>query len=279
LEAIEVKMNIKSNNHKRSQRGQSLVEVALFLPIFILIVLISFASCSKNKYKLTGQETDQEAINKCLKLSEKKKFEAAVECLEIFKSRFPDSTYALDAELRIGDTYFQNKEWLLAAESYSLYAKLHPTSDKLDYAYYRAGLAYEKQLPKKIDRDLTYINKAEESFATVFRQFPNSPYAEQAQAKYDEIRGRGARKNMYVGKFYYKFGEYRAAIPRFLIILQDFPGLGFDEEALYRLALSYRKLGLDDKAQAAATLMKEKFPESKKTQKIVRKILGGKTRG
>ncbi len=31
-------MNIKSNNHKRSQRGQSLVEVALFLPIFILLL-------------------------------------------------------------------------------------------------------------------------------------------------------------------------------------------------------------------------------------------------
>ncbi len=243
----------------------------------LFLFLLTSWGCNKQQYKLNGKETDQEAIDKCLKLSEKKRFQEAVECFEIFKSRYPESTHALDAELRIADTYFQNKEWLLAGESYSLYAKLHPSSEKLDYAYYRAGLAYEKQLPKNIDRDLTYLNNAEESFSTVFRQFPDSPYSKLAQAKFDEIRGRSARKNMYVAKFYYRFGEYRAAIPRYLTILQDFPGLGFDEEALYRLALSYKKLGMLDKAQAAGELMKEKFPESKKTRKILQKVAGGQS--
>jgi len=247
----------------------------LFLFFLSLVLLVGFNACSKNKYKLTGQESDGEAINKCMKLSKKKKFEEAIECFEIFKSRFPESTYALDAELRIGDSYFQNKEWMLAGESYALYAKLHPNSPRLDYAYYRAGLSFEKQLPKTIDRDMSTLVKAETNFAMVFRRFPNSPYAQMAQAKFDEMRGKAAQRNVYVGRFYYKFGEYRAAIPRFLLILQDYPGLGFDEEALYRLALSYRKLGLEDKAKAAAELMQEKFPESKKTKKIVKKILGG----
>lgn len=248
----------------------------ILFPLLVMTFVFNFSSCAKGKYKLTGQESDAEAAEKCLKLSEKKKFEKAIECFEIVKSRFPSSTYALDAELRIGDNYFSNKEWLLAAESYSLYAKLHPTSPQLDYAYYRAGLSYEKLLPKSVDRDLGNLNKAEENFATVFRMFPSSPYSQMAQAKYDEMRGRGAKKNMYVGTFYYRFGEFRAAIPRFLIILQDYPGLGYDEEALYRLALSYGKLGMKDKAQAAAELMREKFPQSKKTKKVVKKFLGGK---
>lgn len=247
----------------------------------ILILLIALCAsqvnCSKNKYNLTGQESDDQAIKKCLKLSEKKKFQKAIECFEIFKSRYPDSTYALDSELRIGDNYFQNKEWLLAAESYSLYTKLHPNSSKLDYAFYRAGLSFEKTLPKGVDRDMSSLSKAEDNFAMVFRRYPNSPYSKLAQAKFDEIRARSAEKNFYVGRFYFKDGEYLAAIPRFLTILQDYPGLGFDEDALYRLALSYRKLGLDDKAKAAAELMQEKFPESKKTKKIVRKVLGGKS--
>lgn len=243
------------------------------LILTILACMLFSGACGKSQYELTGQESDQEAIDKCLKLSKKKKFEQAIQCFEIFKSRYPESTYALDSELRIGDSYYQNKEWLLAAESYNLYTKLHPNSPKLDYAYYRAGLAYEKQLPKGIDRDMTYLSNAEENFAMVFRRFPDSPYSQMAQAKYDEIRSRGAKKNMYVAKFYYKFGEYRAAIPRYLAVLQDYPGLGFDEEALYRLALSYKKLGLQDKAQAATQLMKEKFPESKKTKKLESKIL------
>lgn len=245
------------------------------LTVFLLLGLLLTGACAKNKYKLTGQESDEEAVEKCVHLSQKKKFQEAIECFEIFKSRFPESNYALDAELRIGDNYFQNKEWQLAAESYSLYAKLHPTSPRLDYAYYRAGLAYEKQLPKGVDRDLSSLPKAEDHFGMVFRRFPESPYAQMAQAKFDEIRARGAERNYYVGNFYYKFGEYRAAIPRFLIILQDYPGLGFDEAALYRLAFAYRKLGMNDKAKAAAELMQEKFPDSKKTKKVVGKILGG----
>ncbi len=246
-----------------------------FSIILVLFLALSYAGCSKKSYKLTGQESDEQAMEKCLKLSQKKKFQEAIECLEIFRSRFPDSTHALDAELAIADNYFKNKEWLLAAESYVLYARLHPNSDKLDYAYYRAGLAHEKLLPKKIDRDMSSMEKAEDSFTEVFRRFPDSPYSKLAQAKYDEIRSRGAQKNMYVGKFYFKYGEYRAAVPRFLAILQDYPGLGFDEEALFRLAISYKKLGDQEKARAAAELMQEKFPESKKTHKIVKKILGG----
>jgi len=248
-------------------------------PLLIFLCLLMGSACSKKHFHLTGNETDEEAINKCIKLSEKKHFAEAVECLEIFKSRFPDSNYALEAELKIADGYFNKKDWLLAAESYNLYARLHPNSDKLDYAYYRAGLSYEKLLPKKVDRDMSNIPEAEDNFANVFRRYPDSPYAAMAQTKYDEIKGRSAKKNMYVGVFYFKFGEYRAAIPRFLAVLQDYPGLGYDEDALYHLALSYHRLKIDDKAQGAAQLMQEKFPESKKTKSVVKKILGGASHG
>lgn len=241
--------------------------------LFVLPVLVlAGTACQKKSFKFSGDETDEQAIEKCMKLSEKKKFQEAVECLEIFKSRFPDSTYALDAELNIADAYFRKKDWILAAETYNLYTRLHPTSEKLDYAYYRSGLSYEKQLPKSIDRDLSSMNQAEENFAMVFRRFPSSPYAEMAKAKYDEIRGRGAKKDMYVGKFYFKRGQYRAAIPRFLEVLQEYPGLGYDEEALERTALAFHRLGEDQKAQGAAQLMQEKFPNSKKTQKVIKKI-------
>ncbi|MDL1872199.1 outer membrane protein assembly factor BamD [Deltaproteobacteria bacterium PRO3] len=241
------------------------------LLLFPALVMIAGA-CQKKSFKFSGDETDVQAIEKCMKLSEKKKFQEAVECLEIFKSRFPDSTYALDAELNIADAYFRKKDWVLAAETYNLFTRLHPTSEKLDYAYYRAGLSYEKQLPKGIDRDLSSMNQAEENFAMVFRRFPGSPYAEMAKAKYDEVRGRGAKKDMYVGKFYFKSGQYRAAIPRFLQVLQEYPGLGYDEEALERTALAFHKLGEKEKAQGAAQLMREKFPDSKKTQKVLKKV-------
>jgi outer membrane protein assembly factor BamD len=130
-------------------------------------------------------------------------------------------------------------------------------------------------MPKAIDRDQSTLDQASDNLATVFRNYPQSPYAKLAQEKYDGIRSRQAKKNMYIGKFYYKYGQYIAAIPRFLTVLQDFPELGFDEDALYRLAISYHKLGETEKAQGAAQLMQEKFPNSSKTKSIVKKIVGG----
>ncbi len=233
-------------------------------------------SCGNKKgFQFTGKENDAEAFEKCLALSKRKKFEQAVECLEIFKSRYPNSTYALDAELKIADSYYNNKEWLLAAESYQLFAKLHPSNEKLDYAYYRAGMSYLKLLPKSVDRDMSYLKMAQDSFTQVYRFYPDSPYAKMASAKKDEVLAKAAKKNMYVANFYFKYGEYRAAASRYINVLKDYSGLGYDELALYRLALSYHRLGLEEKAQAAAELMQEKFPNSKKTKSIVRKILGG----
>src|SRR5262245_20270347 len=135
----------------------------LLLPLMLGLVLVSTSACQKKSFKFTGEETDEQAMQKCLKLSEKKHFQEAVECLEIFKSRYPSSNYAVEAELNIGDAYFRKKDWILAAESFNLFTRLHPNSDKLDYAYYRTGLSYESQLPKSIDRDLSSLNKAEEN--------------------------------------------------------------------------------------------------------------------
>lgn len=245
--------------------------------LLLCAFMLGFQACGgdKKSFRFTGKESDAQALEKCLNLSKRKKYEQAIECLTIFKSRYPNSTYALDAELKIGDNYFNNKEWLLAAESYSLYAQLHPSSPKLDYTYYRAGKSYAKLLPKSVDRDMSSMTKALESFSRVFRSFPESPYASMAQTEYEKIQSTSAKKEMYIANYYFRAGEYRASAGRYIGVLQNYPNLGHDEKALYKLSLSYLRLGLKEKARASAEIMQEKFPQSKLTQRILRKVKGG----
>ncbi|MCB1215039.1 MAG: outer membrane protein assembly factor BamD [Deltaproteobacteria bacterium] len=241
--------------------------------LVILVLLLAFGSaCSKKQVKLYPEDTDQEALDKCLYLSQKKRFEESVECLELVKSRYASSPVASEAELKIADNYYRNKEWLLAAETYKIFVQLHPSSPKLDYAYYRAGLAYSRKVSKKIDRDQSYLKEAEDSFTMVLRLFPSSPYAKLAASKLGQMRGKGAEKHFYVGRFYYKFGEYRAAIPRFIAILQDYPDTPWEEDALYYLVLSYHKLRMQDKVEAALSLMEDKYADSKKTKELRKKV-------
>src|SRR4030095_4411477 len=221
------------------------MKLKIWIPLLFLILTASLG-CAKKQFVFSGQENDEQAFEKCLHLSAKKRFQEAIDCLEIYKSRFPDSRRASDAEIRIGDAYFQKKEYLLAAETYKLYAKLHPTSDKLDYVYYRIGLCYLNETPKKIDRDQEHLPESTDNFAIVVTQFPNSPYAKMAKYKYDESKRLVAKRNFYVGRFYYKWGEYKAAIPRFQEVYERYPDLGLDEDALYYTIKSYRKLKKND---------------------------------
>ncbi|MBF0492881.1 MAG: outer membrane protein assembly factor BamD [Deltaproteobacteria bacterium] len=245
----------------------------LFTLFSIFYLLFSFPACGKKRpFGFTGKENEEQAFNKCVRLSSKKQFQEAVDCLEIFKSRYPDSKYSGEAELRIADTYFAKKEYLLSAETYLLFAKLHPTSEKLDYTFYRAGLCYWHAAPKSVDRNQENLPEAVDNFRTVVSQYSTSPYAKMAKVKYDEARRRIANRHYYIGKLYYRWGEYLAAIPRFKEIIDHYSHLGLDEEALYFMAISYNNLGKIEEAKVVAELMKEEFPDSKRTKKITNRL-------
>ena len=75
----------------------SRVLISLMLPsLFIL------TSCGKDEIIIGNQGPDVE-IKKCVRLSQKKKHENAIQCLEMFKARYPQSREGVEAELMIGD--------------------------------------------------------------------------------------------------------------------------------------------------------------------------------
>ncbi len=50
---------------------------------------------------------------------------------------------------------------------------------------------------------------------------------------------------MNIGNFYMKRSEYRSAADRFRSVLNEYPGLGLDAEALFKLGLCYREMNLE----------------------------------
>lgn len=205
---------------------------------------------------------DSAELNRCLKLSAKKKYEQAVECLEVYKSRFPGGDRAASADLHIADSYFRQKEYLLAAETYQEFIRLYPFHPKQDYAYYQSGMAYLRDNPKAIDRDQEYLDLAAQNFSMVIRYFPNSPYHRLAEQQYRRALSKQAHKHYYVGRFYYKYSEYLAAIPRFAEIVQNFPGLGYDEKSFYYLITALKKTNQPSKAKEVLLVFENRYPDS-----------------
>lgn len=235
--------------------------------IFLLIPAI-FIHCAGNDAR--QQATDEHAaINRCLKLSGKKRYAEAIECLEIFKSRYPASALASEAELRIADGYFRKKDYLLAAESYQQFIRLHPSHERADYAYYRLGLSYLNSTPNAIDRDQQSLPDAITAFETVWQSFPTSPYAKISLLKYKEALYKMGRQDFYIARFYYRTKEYRAAIPRLAAILEDYTNTDLSKEAAYLKVRSHLVLGEIEPARDALAYLQAHFPNDKLTSKAV----------
>ena len=243
--------------------------------IFIAcLVLSSLALLSCGKQKLSvGRGDPTGEFNECMRLSTKGNFEDSIQCFEMFKARYPQTAEGQEAELKIGDAQYQKKEYLLAAESYMAFLRLYPTHPKADYAHYRAGVSYFRESPKQIDRDQGYLAEAIEQLRTVLRRYPMSSYTDLSRATLQLAIQRIAKRQFYIGKFYYHSGEYIAAIPRFREVADNYPESGLADLSLLRIVEANIELGQLADAKVAFSDLSTKYPSSKYTKQAESKLL------
>jgi outer membrane protein assembly factor BamD len=81
-----------------------------------------------------------------------------------------------------------------------------------------------------------------------------------------------AKRHFYIGRFYHKTGEYKAAIPRFQEILTNYTGLGLDEKSLYLMGESYERIKEKERALEILSVFEQHFPESRYRKKLASKL-------
>lgn len=235
---------------------------------FMSASLLLTSSCGGQR-PYGGEGDAVTALQTCNELFDKKNYEDAAGCYESVQSRYGGTAEGEAAELRRADVYFNQKEYLLAAESYRAFIKLHPTHHRLPYVYYKAGMAYLKESPKAIDRDQQYLDEAIGYFDVGLQYFPGSPYEERTREGRDEALRRLGERHLYIAKYYYKQDEFRSAIARFITVVDDYRGLKIDEEALYLLAKSYLEIEERRKAFEVAAVLKDRYSNSKYLDKLI----------
>lgn len=244
------------------------IKPLLKLSLAACAATVLLTACGGDGKFSLAKSTAASEISACLQKMKKKKYEDAIQCFEVYRSINLGSEQAALASLAIGDAYFLKKEYLVAAEAYNLFIEQHPNNSQVPYAYYRAGQCYLKEAPKSVDRDQAYVDSAIKALGAVVNYYPNSEYANIAAEYYREARSRLARRTFSIGRFYYKYGEYLAAIPRFETVLTDFPQLGLDEKSFYYLIQSFKKTAQQDLAAKYYDLFQQHFPQSDYVKKL-----------
>jgi outer membrane protein assembly factor BamD len=122
-------------------------------------------------------------------------------------------------------------------------------------------MSYYQQIPD-VNRDQTTTQSALDAFGELIRRYPDTRYAADARLKLDLINDHLAGKEMEVGRFYERSGQWLAASYRFRNVIDNYQTSSHAPEALERLVEVNLALGLPDEARKSAAVLGANYPGS-----------------
>ncbi|HEX9666995.1 MAG TPA: outer membrane protein assembly factor BamD [Thermodesulfobacteriota bacterium] len=250
--------------------------------VLTLFVLLSFG-CGKKR--LDQGLSDEQLYQQAVEMLESKKrgfpwvfsgteYKTLFKILKEIQLRDPYSKYSILAELKTADAYFQKGEYEQAAIEYEEFLKRHPGSEEAPYATYRLALSHYKQV-KKPDRDPTSTREALKWFEFFVEKYPESPLIGKANEKISGCRNRLAMREIYIGNYYAKRKNFKAAANRYNVVVSQYSDTKEFEEALYLLGNSYFKMGDNILARATLKRVVDEFPDTeyrKKAESLLQEI-------
>lgn len=171
----------------------------------------------------------------------------AIETFQQIIDNYPYSEYAVMAELKIADTYFDQGKYDEALSYYRDFSELHPQHESVPYTLKRGAHCHYQQ-SKSPDRDQTATTESLKYLDQLITRHPHSPEAQEAEEMWKELRTKLAQHDMQIADYYMDEEEYQSAADRYRTVLNRYPGLGLDAEALYKLGVCYTEMRLEDEA-------------------------------
>jgi outer membrane protein assembly factor BamD len=177
------------------------------------------------------------------------------------ESQHPYSVWATKSQLMAIYADYSNAKYDDAILASDRFIQLHPGNKDIAYAYYVKAICYYIQITD-VGRDQKITELAVKALDDVVRRFPDSKYARDAKLKLDFTHDHLAGKEMDVGRYYLKAGEYLAAMNRFRRVIDNFQTTTHVPEALERLVECDVALGLTKEAQENAAVLGYNYPGS-----------------
>ena len=206
-------------------------------------------------------------------------FEPAIKALERVEGRAAGTLLGQQATLDLAYAQWRTNERVLAIATLDRFIKLHPSSPGMDYALYLKGLinfndnmGFLSSVSRQnlSERDQQASRDAFQAFTQLIEQFPESKYADDARARMDYIVNALADYEVHVARYYYRRSAFLAAANRAQQAVRDYQRAPASEEALYIMAASYDKLGLEALRNDAERVLKTNFPATRYVKDGVR---------
>jgi outer membrane protein assembly factor BamD len=237
------------------------IAAMLLLPAILLPV----AACAGNKAKGDTAYVARD-VNTLYSLAKKRldqgRYEESAKLFDEVERQHPYSVWARRAQMMSAFGYYMAQKYPDAVSSAQRFLTIHPGNKDAPYANYLIAMSYYQQI-EDVTRDQKITQQASDSFNELIRRYPQSRYASDARLKLDLINDHLAGKEMEVGRFYQRSGNWLAAATRFREVVDKYQTTSHTPEALERLVETYLNLGLPTEAQKAAAVLGANYPGSK----------------
>jgi outer membrane protein assembly factor BamD len=173
----------------------------------------------------------------------------------------PYSPWARRAQLMSAFTKYSRADYNAAIQSAQRFLSIHPGNKDAPYAYYLIAISYYEQV-SDVDRDQKITEQALTALQELQRRYPETQYAADARLKIDLVQDHLAGKEMEIGRFYERTGQWLAAQLRFQIVVDKYQTTSHAPEALFRLTETSLAMGVPGEAKKYAAVLGANYPGS-----------------
>lgn len=234
---------------------------SILLALSVAVVLPA-AGCARNRVKSDTAYIARD-VNTLYALAkgrlDKGDYTIAAKTFDEVERQHPYSVWARRAQLMSAFSYYMARTYPDAISSAQRFLTIHPGNKDAPYANYLIAMSYYNQIAD-VTRDQKITTQASDAFQELIRRYPESRYAADARLKQDLINDQLAGKEMEVGRYYQRSGNWLASVNRFREVVEKYQTTTHAPEALMRLTESYLALGTPDEAVKSAAVLGRNYP-------------------
>ncbi|HEY3251220.1 MAG TPA: outer membrane protein assembly factor BamD [Ignavibacteria bacterium] len=197
---------------------------------FLIAAIFYLSGCSSSGSKIDTDDP-QAAFDIAKRKFDRKDYVEAIEDFSLLKIRFPGTEISDKVQFYTAESYFYQKEYLLAAYEYETFLKSYPSSLLYPEARYKLGLSYYYLSPKySLDQEFTRF--AINEFLGYIEQFPQDKNVYDAEQKIKELKNKLAFKDFSIAENYMKLDNNRSAAIYYQSVYENYIESDWADDAM-----------------------------------------------
>jgi outer membrane protein assembly factor BamD len=202
--------------------------------VSLVLLVLLLASCGEYQKALKSEDVAVK-FEMATKLYDGGKYNEAIRLIEQIAPAYRGKPQAEKLFYMFSMSYYNTKQFYLAAYQFESFASGYPKSEKIEEAAYLGAKCFAIQSnrtsPYSLDQADTF--KAIEKLQGFIDTFPNSTYIAEANITLRQLNDKLEKKNYENAKQYNTIMDYKSAMVALDNFVSDFPGTPYKEDALF----------------------------------------------